>query len=929
MQSASVSTIQSVLCRCLSSGAANESKRVLALNVGSQSSSYHGVGNRAASASKSRKSGKSSRRSSHVTANLLDPLLKKILTSVPNPLKPGDDAVEVKGKFILSRKNILDLVNVGAKLRDGNFDIEVVIQLVSVDAKADGKPKLSDSSHLEKWVPPKGTLRDLRDRFVAGQEEHAVTFWVPKDFGEIGAFVIRNNNPSEFYLHSVTLQTDSGETYEFPCNSWVFGHKVYADGRVFFTNKNYLPERTPSGLKEFRDRELVALRGNGKGTRVTSDRVYDYDVYNDLGLKRPVLGGSKDFPYPRRCRTGRSKHITDNKCETFTLLSYVPADDVFGREKTSGFLAGTLKGVSQAVVPAITGLFDLSPNTWDNFEEMLALYTDGLELGQDLAETDDPEKKSRLVFLDTLFKGEGDTKSVLRFSRPQIIQKNENAWADDEEYGRQTLAGVNPCVIQAVKEFPPKSSLDPQQWGPATALTEKDIEPYLENLTVQEAIKAKRLFVIDYRDTVLPYIERINKTSVKQYAPRTYFFRTGKGTMKPVAIELSLPPTQGKPTSNRVFTPPMRKDDKNHLWDLAKIHAATIDTGYHELVSHWMKCHSVMEPFIIATHRHLSKLHPVHTLLLPLYKNTLQINAAARSALINANGAIELIFWGRQYCLELSSKIYGATWRFDHEAFPADLISRGMAEPADASQPGGVKLVVDDYPYAKDGLDMWDTIHSYIAKYLNIVYNGSDKAVQDDVELQAWWKEAVEVGHADKKDEPWWPKANSIKSLTHICTTIAWIAGPNHAAVNFGQYAYYGFGPNHPTQCRKLIPEKGSKEEAKLLENPEKWLMSTLPSQAATCIAYTLAEVLSCHATDEEYQGMRQNDNWTSNPEIKAAFSEFSAKMEELERRLEQRNADPNLVNRSGPAQIPYTLLYPTSEASGLTGRGVPYSISI
>jgi linoleate 9S-lipoxygenase len=57
---------------------------------------------------------------------------------------------------------------------------------------------------------------------------------------------------------------------------------------------------------------LKTLREDGTGKRKEWERIYDYDVYNDVGdpdikfsLARPVIGGSKTLPYPRWGRTGR------------------------------------------------------------------------------------------------------------------------------------------------------------------------------------------------------------------------------------------------------------------------------------------------------------------------------------------------------------------------------------------------------------------------------------------------------------------------------------------------------------------------------------------------------------------------------------------------------------------------------------------------
>ena len=93
--------------------------------------------------------------------------------------------------------------------------------------------------------------------------------------------------------------------------------------------------------------------------------------------------------------------------------------------------------------------------------------------------------------------------------------------------------------------------------------------------------------MLDYHDLLLPYVDKVRQLDdTTLYASRTLFFLTPQGTLRPLAIELTRPPIDGKPQWKQVFTPCWDATGI-WLWRIAKAHVLSHDSGVHQLVSHW------------------------------------------------------------------------------------------------------------------------------------------------------------------------------------------------------------------------------------------------------------------------------------------------------------------------------------------------------
>ncbi|KAL9304338.1 hypothetical protein ACSQ67_021601 [Phaseolus vulgaris] len=202
----------------------------------------------------------------------------------------------VKGRVVLIQNRLVealtsakDLISTGIKLIHSSveYDITKSVSFKLISRTNSQNPtnvagKVGKGSYLENKASVLRTLGGIKEEFDIYFERDDIDMGIP------GAFYVTNRMSDEFFLVSLTLEypdptSDHDQNnIHFVCNSWV--HNNHKTGRIFFANIPYLPGETPVALQRYREEELKNLRGDGTGKREKWDRIYDYDVYNDLGF---------------------------------------------------------------------------------------------------------------------------------------------------------------------------------------------------------------------------------------------------------------------------------------------------------------------------------------------------------------------------------------------------------------------------------------------------------------------------------------------------------------------------------------------------------------------------------------------------------------------------------------------------------------------
>jgi arachidonate 15-lipoxygenase len=313
--------------------------------------------------------------------------------------------------------------------------------------------------------------------------------------------------------------------------------------------------------------------------------------------------------------------------------------------------------------------------------------------------------KSYDEFVKCFFTADGPNKPG--FPPPQNIDIHK--WTDDVEFARQRLEGPHSSALQVVLkiELLPKKLL----------VTDEQVIGLIEEATVEEAITAQKVYIIDYHKLLEDTPCGPNRHVC---APIALFYIHSDGTMRPIAIQLYGGHVIGD--INPVFTP----NDNYYAWSMAKMYFNNADFHVHMLSSLWVRCLSVVSIISIVTNRNFSCNHPLRQLLRTHLDGVIADNHNLRTTFFAPNGVLSRVlscgFDGGLEIVRKSWKLYD----FNNSSF-----AHNANERVDA------KSAMKSYPYVTDGRLLWSAYWDYCQSVIDRYYTKPDD-IDDDRELTMW-----------------------------------------------------------------------------------------------------------------------------------------------------------------------------------------------
>jgi arachidonate 15-lipoxygenase len=350
----------------------------------------------------------------------------------------------------------------------------------------------------------------------------------------------------------------------------------------------------------------------------------------------------------------------------------------------------------------------------------------------------------------------------------------------NDSFAEQRLSGSNPLVIRQLDQDDPR----------AEVLTRiPSFKPEFEPLfDVPKELAKGNIYVADYTGKDINYtgpsmVQGGSHVDSRKYLPKPLAFFwwksigiSDRGKLVPIAIEL-----MSSDGGSDVYSP---FEAEPLDWLFAKLCVQIADGNHHEMSTHLCRTHLVMEPIAIATAHQLAINHPLSILLKPHFMFMLTNNSLAQKLLISDNGPIDQILAGTlPESLQLVRDAY-QDWNIKEFAFPKEIANRKMDK-------------IPHYPYRDDGMLVWDALHTFVTSYLNHFYP-TPQQIANDTELQAWAKELADKTDSGAKVKGMPSKIKTVSELIEIVTTIIFICGPQHSAVNYAQYEYMAFAANMP-----------------------------------------------------------------------------------------------------------------------------------